>query len=118
MTAGILSGDGTAIALFPFSNSIGFHPDRTKKAQDPFGSTRHQGDTRCRFSTWVRSVLLDSSPNGAGVVGMVQEQLLLLQTRDDVCAMIERWVRADLGESRECQGFESSHFILHRLIED
>jgi len=31
MTKGILSSDGTAIAFLPFSNSIAFDPNRTKK---------------------------------------------------------------------------------------
>jgi hypothetical protein len=40
MTAGILSSDGTAIAVLPFSNSTGFQPDRTKNAYDPLAFTR------------------------------------------------------------------------------
>jgi hypothetical protein len=38
----------------PFSNSIGFQPDRTKKTYDPFAFTHHQGNTRCCLSTGVR----------------------------------------------------------------
>jgi hypothetical protein len=33
MTMGTLSSDGTAIAFLPFSNSIGFDPDRTNQAR-------------------------------------------------------------------------------------
>ena len=37
MIEGSLSKESTAIALLPFSNSIGFDPDLMKNAYDPFG---------------------------------------------------------------------------------
>jgi hypothetical protein len=51
MTDGSLSRDGTAMAALPFSNSIGFHPARTKNTHVPFGCALHHGNTRCFFST-------------------------------------------------------------------
>src|SRR6478736_2692098 len=50
MTDGSFSKDGTAMAHFPFSNSIGFRPERMKKTKEPFGARRHQGKTRLCFS--------------------------------------------------------------------
>ena len=55
ITDGSLSSDGTAIAALPFSNSMGFNPDRTNNAYEPFGCCRHHNGTRCCFSTITRS---------------------------------------------------------------
>jgi hypothetical protein len=35
----------------PFSSSMGFQPDLTKKTYDPSGCFRQFGNTRCLFST-------------------------------------------------------------------
>jgi hypothetical protein len=51
MMDGRLSSDGTATALLIFSNSISFHPDRTKKTYDPFGVVLHHGRTCFRYLT-------------------------------------------------------------------
>jgi hypothetical protein len=55
-------------------------------------------------------------PNRILVVAIdaIQQELLLLKARNGSCAAIKRWVRAWRRQGRECQGFESSHFILHQ----
>src|SRR5262249_40408704 len=54
MTDGSLSIESTAIAALPFSNSIGFQPDRMKNTTEPLGWALHQGKTRCFDSTRIR----------------------------------------------------------------
>src|SRR5436190_2228323 len=41
---------------------------------------------------------------------------LLFESSNDFRAAVERWINAWLRQGRECQGFQSSHFILHRLM--
>src|SRR5258708_114853 len=51
------------------------------------------------------TVLLHPSAHGPSVVSVVQQKLLLLQTRYHACPTTQCWIRTNLGQHREGQSF-------------
>ena len=85
MTAGSFSFDATAMPALPFSNSIGFVPWYTDMTRWPDASARHQGRTRCCFSTWRRSSPLPVQRCDVRTCeGFFEQQFLLLQALDEL----------------------------------
>jgi hypothetical protein len=78
ITAGSLSLDGTTMPALPFSNSRGLAPNLMDIGLPPGSDGLLLGDGL------PLAVHLGPSLDGPDVVGILQEQLLLLQLRDEL----------------------------------